>query len=276
MPERVFGRSSAQMMRLGRANLPIRLATCSRISSTSSSEPSPASPSSVTNAATDWPGVLVLLADHRGLGDLRVRHDRRLDLGRRHAVARDVEHVVDAPDDPEVAVLVLAGGVADEVDVAAELVPVGLDEAVVVAVERAQHARPRPAQREQPLVGAGVLAALLVDHLRLDARQRARRRARLGLGDARQRRDHDVARLGLPPGVDDRAALAADHEVVPEPRLRVDRLADRARAAAATTGRASPGTRRPTSCRRGSRSARCRRASRRSARRCSHQMSLSG
>ena len=46
--------------------------------------------------------------------------------------------------------------------------------------------------------------------------------------DARQRRDHDPAGLGLPPRVDDRAAPAADHLVVPEPRLRVDRLADRA------------------------------------------------
>ena len=36
--------------------------------------------------------------------------------------------------------------------------------------------------------------------------QRAHRRARLGGGDARQRGDHDGAGLGLPPGVDDRAA----------------------------------------------------------------------
>ena len=46
--------------------------------------------------------------------------------------------------------------------------------------------------------------------------------------DAGQRRDHDHARLGLPPRVDDRAAAAADVLVVPDPRLRVDRLADRA------------------------------------------------
>ena len=49
----------------------------------------------------------------------------------------------------------------------------------------------------------------------------------LGVLDAGQRRDHDRAGLGLPPRVDDRAALAADHLVVPEPGLRVDRLADR-------------------------------------------------
>ena len=45
--------------------------------------------------------------------------------------------------------------------------------------------------------------------------------------DPRQRRDHDHPRLGLPPRVDDRAALAADVLVVPDPRLGVDRLADR-------------------------------------------------
>src|SRR5215217_2322105 len=172
--------------------------------------------------------VLVLLADHRSLGHLLVGDDRGLDLGRGHPVARDVEHVVDAADDPEVAVLVLAGRVTDEVHVPAELVPIGLDEAVVVAVERAQHPGPRAAQRQQALVRAGVLAVLLGHHAGFDPGQRPRRRARLRVRDARQRRDHDVARLRLPPRVDDRAALAADHHVVPEPRLRIDRLPDRA------------------------------------------------
>ena len=55
LPERVLGRSSAQMMRLGRASLPIFLPTCSAISFSRSSSPSPASPSSVTNAVTAWP-----------------------------------------------------------------------------------------------------------------------------------------------------------------------------------------------------------------------------
>src|SRR5687768_17741104 len=49
-------------------------------------------------------GVLVVPADDRGLGDLRVRDDRRLDLRRRQPVPADVDDVVDAPDDPEVAV----------------------------------------------------------------------------------------------------------------------------------------------------------------------------
>ncbi len=45
---------------------------------------------------------------------------------------------------------------------------------------------------------------------------------------AGERRDEDAAGLGLPPGVDDRAAALADDPVVPLPGLGVDRLADRA------------------------------------------------
>ena len=49
---------------------------------------------------------VVRAADHRGLGDGRVGDQRALDLGRAHAVAGDVDHVVDAAGDPVVAVLV--------------------------------------------------------------------------------------------------------------------------------------------------------------------------
>ena len=96
-------------------------------------------------------GVLVGLADHRRLGDLRVGDDRRLDLRGREAVAGDVDHVVDPAEHPEVAVLVAAGGVADQVGLAAEAGEVGLDEALLLAVEGAQHPRPGAAQDEQAL-----------------------------------------------------------------------------------------------------------------------------
>ena len=60
-------------------------------------------------------GRLVGRADHRGLGDLRVRHQRRLDLGGRQPVARDVHDVVDPAEQPDVAVVVLLRAVAGEV-----------------------------------------------------------------------------------------------------------------------------------------------------------------
>ena len=80
-------------------------------------------------------GVLVGLADHGRLGDVLVRDDRRLDLGGREPVAGDVDDVVDAPDHPDVAVLVAARRVADEVRLRAEAREVRLDEALVLLVE---------------------------------------------------------------------------------------------------------------------------------------------
>ena len=91
------------------------------------------------------PGVLVVLADHRGLGHVGVGDDRRLDLRGGEAVPGDVDDVVDAPDHPEVAVGVAARGVADEVGLLAEALEVGLDVALLLLVERAQHRRPRAA-----------------------------------------------------------------------------------------------------------------------------------
>jgi hypothetical protein len=58
---------------------------------------------------------IVRIADHGGLGDLLVRDQGALDFGGAHAVAGDVEHVVDAAGDPVVAVLVAAAAVTGEV-----------------------------------------------------------------------------------------------------------------------------------------------------------------
>ena len=95
---------------------------------------------------------------------------------------RDVDDVVDAPDDPQVPVLVADRRVPDQIGVGAEARPVGLDVALVVAVQRAQHPGPRALEHEQPLALLDALAGGLVDHVGDDARQRVGRRAGLGLG----------------------------------------------------------------------------------------------
>ena len=71
------------------------------------------------------------------------------------------------------------------------------------------------------------------DDFRHDAEEGQARRAGLRGVRAGQRGQHDRAGLGLPPGVDDRAALLADVLVVPDPRFGVDRLADGAEQAQA-------------------------------------------
>ena len=176
-------------------------------------------------------GELVRLRHDGRLGDLLVGDDRRLHLGGREPVSGNVDHIVDPPDDPQVAVLVADRRVTDEVDRGPEARPIGLDVAVVVAIEGAEHRRPRAREDQQPLALLDALARRLVEHVGGDRGQRVGRRAGLGLGQPGQRRDHDLTRLGLPPGVDDRAPLAADHHVVPEPGLGVDRLPDGAQQA---------------------------------------------
>jgi hypothetical protein len=57
--------------------------------------------------------------------------------------------------------------------------------------------------------------------------------AQPGLIRARGQGEHDAAGFGLPPGIDDRAALFADHLEVPFPGFGVDRLADAAQQAQA-------------------------------------------
>src|SRR5207248_11440895 len=126
----------------------------------------------------------------------------------------------------EVAVLVDPGAIAREVRVRV-LRPVGLFVALVVLVDPAQHGGPRPAKDEVAASAGTDLVPLLVVDGRVDGRKRLRRRAGLRGRYTRQRRDQDHSGLGLPPGVDDRRAVAADVLSVPDPGLRVDRLSDR-------------------------------------------------
>ena len=231
LPERVLGSSATTRIWRGLAIAPISLATWLRSSVTSLR-----SPSSLHAAAQDHErddalaGGRVGGADDRGLGDRRVRDERRLDLGGRDAVAGDVHDVVDPAEQPQVAVVVLLRAVAGEVvALLGEPRPVGLAVALVVAPDAAQHRRPRLGEHQQ--AAAAVRAPDLPSSSTTSAAMPGSARvAEPGLvgGDAGQRADHDRAGLGLPPGVDDRAAVAADDPAVPHPGLGVDRLADRA------------------------------------------------
>ena len=60
---------------------------------------------------------LVRLSDDGGFGNRGMLDERRLHFHRADAVAGDVQHVVDAAEDPEVAVVVALGAVAGEVEV---------------------------------------------------------------------------------------------------------------------------------------------------------------
>jgi hypothetical protein len=104
------------MMSSGARSAPIFFGDVLRSSSPSSRDLASCAPFSVTNATIAWPLISCGLPDDRGLGDGGVIDERALDLHRADAVAGDVHHVVDAAEQPEVAVVVELGAVAGEVD----------------------------------------------------------------------------------------------------------------------------------------------------------------
>ena len=82
------------------------------------------------------------IADHRGLGDLRMRDKRALDFGGAEAVASDIDDIVDAAGDPVEAVGVAPRSVTGEVK-PFEGREIGFDKALVIAEHGAHLPRPR-------------------------------------------------------------------------------------------------------------------------------------
>src|SRR5262249_60624332 len=115
------------------------------------------------------PRALVLATADRGFGDLLVVDECRLDLDRRDAVSGDVHHVVDAPEQPEVPVLVDPRAVAGEVDVLVPR-PIRLAVALVVLVDPSEHCGPRSLQHEIPAAAQADRLSVLAVAGGLDAR----------------------------------------------------------------------------------------------------------
>ena len=172
----------------------------------------------------DLAGHRVGLADHAGLGDRRVLHQRALDLERPDQMAGGFDHVVGAADEPVVAFRVAHREIAGQVPGAGEAFAVAL---VLVQVA-AHHRRPAGLQRQfalgHRLLRSGSTRAVrgALHDRRLDPRQRPAHRARLHV-HRREIGDHDAARFGLPPVVVERPAEGL---LTPDHRLRVQRLAD--------------------------------------------------
>ncbi|SAI57474.1 Uncharacterised protein [Enterobacter bugandensis] len=163
-------------------------------------------------------------ADHRRFGNLRMRHQRGLNLCRTQTVAGNVQHVVHASGDPVITVFIPARAVAAEVHVFKGR-EVGLLEALVIAKQRARLARPGVCDHQVTLGSAFLRITFVIHQRRLHAEERTGCRAGLQLRGARHWGDHEAAGFGLPPGVHHRALLVTDFLPVPLPGFRVDGLA---------------------------------------------------
>ncbi len=180
-------------------------------------------------------GQVVGAAHHGGFGhEVGLGHEGGFDFHRAHAVARDVQYVVDAAGDAEVAAVRTAHRAVARQVVALELVgEVAFLEALRVVPDGADHAGPGALDDQDAARAVGNVVAGFIDDGGGDAGQRQRAGARHQRRGARQRGDDVAAGLGLPEGVHDGAALAAHVLVVPHPGLGVDGLAHAAQDAQA-------------------------------------------
>src|SRR5258707_6615555 len=124
------------------------------------------------------PFDVMRIADDGRLRHLGMRHQRALDLGGAEPVAGDVDHIVDAAGDPVIAVGIAPAAVAGEVFAGIRL-EIGVDEALMVAIDRAHHSRPGIDDAEVAGRGALEHLSLSIDDLRNDAKKWLRGRARL-------------------------------------------------------------------------------------------------
>ena len=121
------------------------------------------------------------LADHSGLRDGRMLHQRALDLERPDQVPGGLDDVVGTADEPEVAVGVAPGEIAGQVPAVGKALAVALFLIEIAA----EHRRPAGAQREFAVHVGGLdrLDAAVVaptdDDSRLDAGQRLAHRSGL-------------------------------------------------------------------------------------------------
>src|ERR1700687_1020006 len=116
---------------------------------------------------------LVRFAYDCSLGNARMMNQCAFNLHRAQAMARNVEDVIDPAHDPEIAVAVLTSAVSGEVTVR-HLGPVLLTISLIVAVNRAEHRRPRVLDDEKTPLVSRQRSSLLVHDLRDNSGKRPR------------------------------------------------------------------------------------------------------
>mmetsp|Transcript_10439 Transcript_10439/g.20716 ORF Transcript_10439/g.20716 Transcript_10439/m.20716 type:complete len:246 (-) Transcript_10439:873-1610(-) len=138
-----------------------------------------------------------------------------------------VNHVIDAPSDPEVPILVNGSAIASEVVIGVRL-QVSRHVSIVVSLDRPAHSWPWFLDRKDTLdliistLPLHFFAILRIEQDRLDAEERERGTSWFCRSQSRKRRQHDAACFRLPVRVNDGAFSSSNHVVVPLPRLGVD------------------------------------------------------
>src|SRR5207248_4503560 len=111
---------------------------------------------------------------------------RALDFRCAESVTGHVQDIVNAADDPKITIFIAARPVAGKI-IAFKFAPILLSVARIVAVDRPQHRRPRPANNQFAADIRADFLSLLIDDGRVDAKEGGRGTAGSGWCRARKR-----------------------------------------------------------------------------------------
>src|SRR5580704_15183973 len=126
-------------------------------------------------------------------------NERAFDLHRAKAMACNFNNVIDATKNPNISVLITLRSVTGEID-SGDAAPVFASEAFIVAINGAQHRRPRLLDGEISGLAWRHRFPLQVNYACRYSGKRQRSGARFRWRCAGKRRNHDRAGFGLPPG----------------------------------------------------------------------------
>src|ERR1700722_5190202 len=147
-------------------------------------------------------------------------------------MAGDFDDVIDAAQNPYVAIFVALGGITGEID-AGDFFPVLAVVTFVVTVDGAEHGWPGLLDSEVAGLAGAYRFTFHIHNARRDSGKRQSSGAGFRWRGAGQRRNHDRTSFGLPPGVNDGAAIFADGFEIPFPSGGIDGLTDGAEQAKA-------------------------------------------
>src|SRR5258708_31384565 len=164
-------------------------------------------------------------ANHCRLATVRMIDRRAFVFRCPEPVPRHIEDIIDAPNDPKIAVFIAPRAVAGEI-IAFKFAPILLSITDLVAVNSAQHRRPGPANDQLAAYIRSDFPPFLINNSWIDSKEWKCCAARFRCNCARQGSNHDRSCFGLPPRIDNRTTPAADIFVIPHPCFWINWFAD--------------------------------------------------
>ena len=163
-------------------------------------------------------------ANHGRFRNISVLHKDAFQFRRANPVAGYIHHVINTTQNPVVTVLVAAGAITGEIILPAPFTPVGVLEALRVAINPPQHSGPWFLDRKNPRFHR---LPLVREDVRFNPKERNGRTTGFGGGRTGHGRKHVSSRFRLPPGVHNRTTFGTHFFMIPHPRFRIDRFTDR-------------------------------------------------